>query len=256
MYRFILFFLIAPLLLLAYVDSDMDGVEDKNDRCPNTAMTDLVDLSGCTIERLVSPHHFSVMAGATYANDKENTYNFSSLEFDYYYKEISVQFSTSYYDLESSTLNKEGMNDSYLNLFYKFNPSKNFSLNLGTGLVLPTYDNVNNKVDYATSIYGRYALDKWSLSAGLGYTFVGDVNASNRRFYNVSTGYSWNNNFYSSIGYYVSESIYEGINDFESLSLYNYYSINQNWFTTVSFTQGLNDVSLDNSVGVKLGYYW
>jgi hypothetical protein len=243
-------------VLFAYVDSDMDGVEDKHDSCPNTLMTDLVDLSGCVIESLVSPHHFSVMAGASYANDEANTYTFSSIELDYYYKKFSLQLSTSYYDLKSDTLNQEGMNDTYLNFYYKFKPSKNFSLTLGTGLALPSYDGVNNKIDYGTSIYGRYRVDKWSFSTGGGYTLIGDTNASNRLFYNVSTGYSWNSKVYSSIGYYVSESIYDGVGDFESLSLYNYYSINKNWFTTVSFTQGLNDVSLDNSMGVKVGYYW
>jgi hypothetical protein len=38
------------MVLFAYVDSDMDGVEDKDDLCPNTLMTDLVDLNGCTIK--------------------------------------------------------------------------------------------------------------------------------------------------------------------------------------------------------------
>lgn len=256
MHQFLLFFLMVPVLLFSYVDSDMDGVEDKDDICPNTLMTDLVDLKGCTIKSLLSPHHFVVMAGTSYAQDSDSSYIFSTLELDYYFKKFSLQLSSSYYDLSTDISNNEGLNDSSINLFYRFNPLENFSLKVGAGLLIPTYDSVDNKTDYTTSLYGRYYFDKWSLSTGLGYKFVGDTNASNVVFYNVSVAHNWSSKFYSSLGYYVSESIYEDVDNFESLSLYNYYSMDKNWFGTLTLTQGISSESLDNSLGVKLGYYW
>ncbi|NOZ89733.1 MAG: hypothetical protein GXO60_00445, partial [Epsilonproteobacteria bacterium] len=48
-------FLLVPLLLFAYIDSDLDGVSDEHDLCPNTPITDIVDINGCTIEKLVIP---------------------------------------------------------------------------------------------------------------------------------------------------------------------------------------------------------
>jgi len=219
-------------------------------------MTDLVDLSGCTKKSLLSPHHFSVTAGEGYAKENDASYLFSSLSLNYYYKKLSVQFSTGYYDLKSNDVNSSGLNDSYLNLFYTFSPMKNFKLSLGTGIAFPTYDDVNNKTDYSTSLYGRYYLDKWSLAAGLGYRFIGDSNAVNTLYYSLGTGYTWNKKVYSSLSYSVSQSMYEGNEDLKSLSLYNYYQLNNNWFTTVNYSHGLSNASLDNSIGVKIGYYW
>ncbi len=244
------------MVIFAYLDSDMDGVEDRDDLCADTPLTDLVDLSGCTIEHLLSPHHFSLMAGMSYADDNDAIYNFSSFEFDYYYENFSLQLAASYYRLEANGLNQNGENDTYLNLFYRINLLKDLSLTLGTGIILPTYNSIDNRTDYSSSIYGRYQIDNWSFSTGVGYTFIGDQNASNRVFFNLNTGYSWSKRHYSSIGYYFSETIYEGIGDFESLLLYHYYSIDDHWFITLNATEGLSSASLENSVGVKVGYYW
>jgi hypothetical protein len=243
-------------VLFGYIDNDMDGVEDKDDLCPKSLMTDLVDLTGCSIKSLISPHHFAISSGLGIAEDEDASYTFSTFNVNYYYKKISVQLSSSYYDLESDTLNSSGTNDTYFNLFYTSKIRENFSLTLGTGTVLPSFDDINNSQDYTTSIFGKYAKDNWTLSAGASYAFIGDVNANNKLAYNMAIGYYWNTNFYSSLGYYVSESIYDDVEDFESLSLSTYYDINKNWFAILSLTEGMSAVSLDNSMGVKVGYYW
>jgi len=50
----VLFLLILIVFnLYGYVDSDLDGVDDSIDRCPNTPFSDLVDKNGCTIKSLV-----------------------------------------------------------------------------------------------------------------------------------------------------------------------------------------------------------
>jgi hypothetical protein len=246
----------VPFLLNAYNDSDLDGVEDRVDQCPNTPMTELVNLMGCTVEHLLSLHHFSVKGGFSYALDQESRYTFSSFEFDYFYQDFSLQLSSSYYDLESNMVSDEGVNDSYIKFFYTLKPFDNFSLKLGSALALPTYEESKNRVDYLTSISGKYSQNNWNCSMGLGYSISNDVNSSNRLFYHLNFGYTWSDDFYSSIGYYISQSSYEGLNNLESISLYNSYAINKNWFTTLSLTQGLNEATLENSMGVKLGYYW
>jgi len=254
--RLFLLLLLFSLASFAYTDSDMDGVPDADDHCLNTPMTDLVDLSGCTKKSLISPHHFSVIGGEGYAQESNDIYTFSSFELNYYYKKLSVQLTTGYYDLKSNDINSSGLNDTYLNLFYTFNPIKNFKLSLGMGIAFPTYDNIDNRTDYSTSLYGRYSLDKWSLSSGVGYRLIGDNNTVNTFYYNLGIGYSWSDKVYSSLSYSVSQSLYEGNEDLKSLSLYNYYNINKSWFATINYSHGLSDASLDNSIGVKIGYYW
>ena len=44
----IVLLVLSSTSLLAYEDSDLDGVEDKLDQCPNTSFSDLVDIRGCT----------------------------------------------------------------------------------------------------------------------------------------------------------------------------------------------------------------
>jgi len=50
----VLFLLILIVFnLYGYIDSDLDGVDDSIDRCPNTPFSDLVDKYGCSIKSLV-----------------------------------------------------------------------------------------------------------------------------------------------------------------------------------------------------------
>ena len=55
MKKLLILFVILPLWLFAYSDNDLDGVEDKNDLCPNTSLIEIVDDTGCTIEYLTAP---------------------------------------------------------------------------------------------------------------------------------------------------------------------------------------------------------
>ncbi len=51
--RLLLIMLLSAFFLYGYVDSDLDGVDDSVDKCPNTPFSDLVNESGCTIKSLV-----------------------------------------------------------------------------------------------------------------------------------------------------------------------------------------------------------
>ena len=248
--------------LFAYVDSDMDGVPDKSDKCANTPLTELVDLSGCTVKTLLSPHHFDIVLGRSYSSDTNSSLNLSSLRVDYYYKQWSLQLDTSYYENTFLSETTSGQNDTYLNLFYLANPMKNFYLNIGGGIVLPTYNSVDNKIDYTASLYGRYKWDNLSFTLGVGYGKTGDSNSensisySNTLSYNTGLGYNWNSKLYTSIGYAKVNSIFEGSKDLETLSLYTYYSMNEHWFTNVHYRHGLVDNDSQQTIGVNLGYYW
>ncbi len=259
MHRILLFCLLLSSLSFAYVDSDMDGVVDKNDKCANTPLSELVDLSGCTIKKLVADEkHLDLILGQSYVDDGTSTLNLSSLKIDYYHNDWSMQLSSSYFD---SDLNS-GQNDTYLTLYYLFNPLNNFFLTLSGGVVFPTYDVVDNNMDYTASLYGRYKFDAWSLTMGMGYNQVGDIDATNsfnyqNRFsYNVGVGYAWENGFYSSLGYYRSNSSFETVEDLETLSLYAYYPFDEHWFSSLNYGYGLVSSGKRENIGVSLGYYW
>jgi len=261
-FKIFLSFFSLVISLFAYVDTDMDGVVDESDKCANTPLTELVDLSGCTIKKLKSAHHFDVVLGQSYADDGDSILHSSSLKVNYYYKKFSIQLSSSYYNSSIGSTNTRGQNDTHLNLFYLLNPFDNLYLTLGGGLVFPTYDNVDNQLDYSGSIYGRYTLDKYSFLFGMAYNDIGDIDPANNLeyknsfSYNTGLGYSWTNTFYSSINYYRGESIFNDSEDLETLSLNAYYTIDAHWFSSLHYAYGFLDRGKRESIGVSFGYYW
>ncbi|SFV53978.1 hypothetical protein MNB_SV-12-1901 [hydrothermal vent metagenome] len=262
MFKIILFFFSINISLLAYIDSDIDGVPDESDKCANTPLTELVDLSGCTIKKLKSDYHFDIVLGQSYADDGDSTLYSSSLKVNYYYKKFSMQLASSYYNSSIASTNNRGQNDTYLNLYYLFNPVDDFYLTLGGGLIFPTYDNEDNKLDYTTSLYGRYKLDRWSFILGVAYNDIGDIDSTNSLdyenifSYNTGLGYSWNSTFYSSINYYRSESIFTNVEDLETLSVDTYYAIDEHWFSSLNYGYCFLETGKRESIGVNLGYYW
>ena len=66
--KFISLILLLTYSLLAYNDADMDGVDDKIDKCLDTPFMDLVNKDGCTKSSLISPHHFDIIFGTSYLN--------------------------------------------------------------------------------------------------------------------------------------------------------------------------------------------
>ena len=263
--------------LLAYSDLDMDGVEDANDRCPNTPFMDLVDINGCTKKSLASKHHFDIIIGASYADSDYNTLNktdtySSSLQVDYYYENFSIQASTSYFDTEGSGYSETGLYDSYVGASYQIKPIQNLSLRVGVGALLPTYDSSlkNNNTDYTASLSASYALGSFNVFAGYNYTNINDddvvITASDgtttdviyqdTNGYNGGIGYYVNNATYMSLSYNMVQSIYKNVDDITSASAYIYYGINTHWFTTLSYSYGLSDTASDNYASLRLGYYF
>lgn len=283
MKKFISFFVITLLSssLIAYSDSDMDGVEDSVDKCPNTPLTDLVDINGCSKRRLSpkkSLDHYDVIVGANYtganyvSTPSTDTY-YTSLQVDYYHKDFSLQASTSYYTTDSSDgYSESGMNDSFLGAAYNLHPSKEMTVRLGAGVLLPTYDTSldNNNADYLLSVNLSYALDKMNLFAAYVYTQINDDDVSvtlsdgtvynyiynNTNAYSLGGGYYFRANLYASAAYNQTESIYEGVDDAKTVSLYAYYGIDAHWFMNFSYAYGLNDVASDHAASIKLGYYF
>lgn len=269
--------LLVSLTLSAYDDSDFDGVEDSLDRCPNTSFTDLVDISGCSVKSLVSPHHYDIIVGASYYSSDSRTLNAtdtlsSSVQADYYYKNFSLQLSTSYFSTSGSGYSSTGFNDSFVGGSYQIQPINNFSIRVGAGAVLPTYDSSlkNNNTDYQASLNLSYTIDKINLFTGYSYTMINDtdtvikidantstpVNYQNTNAISAGLGYYATNKLYMSVAYNTSNSIYKGIEDIQTASLYGYYSFSEHWFSTFSYANGLSKSATKNYASARVGYYF
>jgi len=271
--RYLFFtFVFLTISLHAYSDADLDGVDDLVDRCPNTPMTELVDISGCTTKSLASLHHYDIILGGSFSqtdyntNEKTDTYT-ALAQVDYYYKQFSIQASTSYYTADSSAYNDNGMNDSMLAAYYQFRLSEDLLLRAGVGVILPTYDTTlnNNNTDYTASISLSYSLDNVNIFGSYAYTQVNDddvitpdiiVNYQNTNAYNAGLGYHFGSRLYASVAYNAVDSIYQSVEMIETASLYTYYGIDEHWFTTASYAYGVSDSASDNYIALRLGYYF
>jgi len=247
--------------LSAYMDTDLDGVSDIRDRCPNTLITDLVDINGCSIKSLENPHHFDIITGLTYNKiDISDTKDTTSLNFqlDYYYKKFSMQLVTSYQD--SPTYNGNKINDPFLSGFYSFTPYKNLQTRVGFGMIVPIdeQDGIQNNTDFIMSLNLSYTYDKYNFFAGYNFTNINDKNDvltyQDTSLFNIGSGFYIEENFYASIAFSDSQSIVKGNDDTQYISLYSFYSFDTHWFATFNY-----DYYLDNSIdaiAIKVGYYF
>jgi len=264
-----LLFLASMLMainLYAYTDNDMDGVEDSTDKCPNTPLTDLADINGCSKKSLISPHHYDIIVGLNYSDSDSRSLNTTntlatSFQVDYYYKQFSLQVSTSYFSTEGNGYSDSGLYDSFLGASYRLNDINNLSISLSAGAILPTYDTDlnNNNTDYITSVNLSYMLRNFNIFGGHAYTLINDDDVGaiiyqNTNAFNAGLGYYVSNKLYISGSYGLSNSIYEGIEDIQTASAYGYYSIDKDKFATFSYARGLSDSASENYVSMRLGF--
>ncbi len=266
--------LLASILLTvnlyAYTDNDMDGVNDAVDKCPNSLLTDLVDINGCTKKSLVSPHSYDIVIGVNYSDFHYLAQDLTqattdtlatSLQVDYYYKQFSLQVSTSYFKTNGSEYDDSGLNDSFIGASYRLKKVNNLSISFGAGVILPTYDVEldNNNIDYTASVSLSYGLENINIFGGYAYTLIndddiGDIRYQNTNAFSAGAGYYLNNQLYISASYSMSDSIYNGLEDIETATAYGYYTINNDMFTTLSYSYGLSDTASDNYLSLRLGF--
>lgn len=270
MTKILLVLLTISLSVFAYSDYDMDGVDDKTDQCPNTPFSDLVNTKGCSIKSLESPHHFDIIFGINYSQTSYQTLEDAdtlsqSLQIDYYYKDFSLQASSSYYNSQSATYNNSGTNDSFLGAYYKLNPSNKLTLRLGAGAIIPTYksDLNNNNTDFTASANLSYMLKNANLFGGYSYTVINDddipaqsVAYQNTNSYNFGLGFYPSSKVYISGAYNSSDSIYKDVDMINTVSINVFYNIDANWFTTVNYAYGLSNTASDNYASLRVGYYF
>ncbi len=257
-------FLLLHVSLSAYSDMDLDGVEDAYDKCPDTLFSDLVDEYGCTVRSLISAHHFDIIAGLSYKQHDEYTFQESDalsllLQADYYYKNFSAQLALSSYSFDEES----GLNDTTLTLSYKFSLLQALSLRLATTLIFPTYETGldNEAIDYAGAGELIYIFEENTLFCGFSHTFVNDSDVDEIRYQDsnaLSFGYGhyFSSKFYTSMAYYYSESIYKDIVSIQNASAYMYYSFTEHIFSTLGYSYGLSDSANDHYVGLRVGYYY
>ena len=240
-------------LTFGFVDSDLDGVEDSRDQCPNTPILELVDERGCPIKEVIKPKvRFYLRVGGGYIKDKREERTFSSLSVAFSWKKLYMSFSSKYYT--SSKLYGSGMGNSYLFGGLSFYPTESLYLMPGLRVKIPTADRKfgDKYVDYSPTLSVDYFIGRLDLFSYASYTFRGNPNLKNTYFLSLGAGYDFTEKLYLSISTDFSQSaVSRRINRY--LTIFSVYDINERLYTTLNYSKGLNSRAVDHSLSVRIG---
>lgn len=257
------FLVFAATALLAYNDSDMDGVEDEVDRCQDTPFTQLVDEFGCPLggreikyELFFSTEYSQMDYASSQIGDTLTT----SLDLGVYYRDWTFGVSAAHYKTDANTGNKSGADDTILSVSRSFR-SGGFGISPGVSVALPTYKTgYNNEgADYTVSAAWSLELERGYIFGGIGYTWVtdkdvGNISYQNGKFYNLGFGFEPTAKSSLSIGFYSTDSIYKSITPVQTVKFDYSYRLNSGWYTTMRYGYGVSSSSSDNSFAVGVGY--
>ena len=182
----------------------------------------------------------------------------SNLQISYYRDNWSYNLDIGYFDAKS----QKGLEDTTLKIKRKFKLQPNLKLSLGASLTLPTYDFIGNHTDYtlySSIIY--YPQSSLSLFGGVNYTFIQDTPTTEplqniTNFY-LGIGYFFTKDFYMNLSYSQAQSKFTTNHDAKTLGSTLFYKINEKWFTTLYYSQEIEDEDLHNNFKFKIGYtFW
>lgn len=264
-----IFFLILFLssAVFAYVDSDMDGVEDRDDKCPQTSLSDLVDLDGCVIQKTDNNLHYDLLLGTELSSlnnssqvpsDTLNTY----VQANMYLDRWRLELAGSYYISRSSDASQSGSNDTFVNIFYGTTPSEKLRVEIGAGAILPTYVSGydNEATDYSALINFQYNINpNFYLFGSDTYTWVEDKNIAtihyqNTNSFQIGAGVKPTQNLNLNLWYSEGQSIYTDVEAIASLGIGAKISLNPHWSVGSAYMYGLSDSASTHTFSVELGY--
>lgn len=262
MIRCVPFIIAFPLLLLAYSDYDMDGVEDRFDACNATPFTDIVDATGCSIYSLESPHQFQASLLLSYAQLDSTTFKAKEtintiLSFDYTYRDFDFWTSMSHYTMDD----EEGMNDTYVAVSYRFHPLQTVDLVGVAGVILPTYtpDLEGSATDMFATLEGDAYIDTLTLAGSLTYTWINDRDSDLQEFQNtlafsLAAGYIWTPTLSTLLSYNYSDAIYTDMPALQNSSLQLFYAFSSDISLLTYYAMGLSPNSSKHSLGLGITY--
>ncbi len=292
----LIYSLLSTSPLLAFQDSDIDGVKDSMDLCPDSSFDLLVDAQGCASnqkpKKRESDKYYGALTlklGNTFRTDEYyEDENYLDLYANYRYHQWDIAISNSQSTTKSSSTedNSDSDSDIYLSTGYSFTlPQSKIRLSIGTKIVDDNeYDSSSTKQgrgigsysqevisddenpienrdnDYFVGLnYSYFLNNKQDLFAYYGYTQSGDssnYDYENYSSFSLGTGYAFSPKLYTAISYNYTGSIYQNADAEERITAYGSYGFSKNIFATASYSYGLDEYSYDHAFALALGFYF
>ena len=237
----LLFLGLSALFSALYAkDSDLDGVPDNIDICPNTAFLDIVNKYGCSAKQIKELKKnrikFNLSAGYeydNYKNSKSSSLIFSSISAKKNNLKLNI-----YYSMQDDGYNNGYKSNDFITSFYYYNTNiTNTSLKIGAKVYLPTY--YNDKTDYALLIQGTYFFNDFDIGASEKHKIYGESGTNDKDTITLFADFPYKKLLISPYAY-IENSAYD------STTWYKYAGIT--FFYPISKKIG---VSLDSSLDLE-----
>lgn len=232
-----------------FLDNDLDGVANEDDKCPNSKITDIVNKDGCRVDKVVFKEENHIDISISLGQDKvDNIWQSSqNLALGYYYKNSSFWLTISNYESDNSQ-------DLALAYYHYINNS-NYTITLGAGAYIPLNSENSNKTDYFLSAKYTYFLNSATLSAEFQHTFSRDTDTQDTNSLTLQYGYLFNKSLYIALSYNLESSIYKDESNLQNIGIYTNYHLNRNWYISTDFKKYIQNSS-NLSYSVTVGYYF
>lgn len=239
-----------------FIDNDLDGVDDRIDKCLNTPFNALVDKNGCTIKVLKNIHYKTNIQYDFYTEISKIKDNGTNDLSQLFY--LSITKDQYYFALSTSLDNLENSRSIY-NVTIKakkyFEPYHNIRISSGFGLKIPIKNLPDNKIDIPLYLSATYSLGNKSFFIGGSYTFINDQSQyyeyKNSKF--LYTGFSYSiNSIISTVSYIIDKDRYDELSKSLDFTIY-LLPKRSSYYFSVDFTQGLNSYAIDHIYSLGIG---
>jgi len=255
MKKLILLSIIAAFSIAANIkDSDLDGVPDNLDLCPNTPLLDIVNMQGCSktqLKSLKKKKNYIINISAGYEYDHYKYYQSTNLTF------FSISLKNKKYNIKTSLylsylkdkniINKYKSNDLiWSNYFYKY--FNNDILKLGIKGYFTTH--YNKKFDYAFLIEDTHYFNTFDIGGSYKYKIHKEKNTNSTQTISIYSDIFINKLTISPYSY-ISNSSYNKNKWYKYAGITLFYSFNKHIGISIDSSFDLKETSnytLDSSL--------
>ena len=253
--------LLLSSALSAYVDQDIDGVDDSYDLCLNTPFDVIVDERGCAYDKKFLGKITLQIGSDINFDTLSNTSSNLNLFVNYNYNHWDFSFSSSNYRTTNLNTISSSENNLYLTMGYLFqNTSFNTKVSVGTKFALTDDETTGRDNDYFSSINFDYFINKkQNIFFYYNYTLSGDsatIDYKNFYSYSIGTGYSLSDHWYRALSYNYSESISSEDEAYRAISWFNSYALTEKFFVTCNYAYTLGNLSYDHTLSFTIGAHF
>ena len=235
---FLLIFFSNQLSGAVFLDDDLDGVANEDDKCPNSKITDIVNKYGCAVDKVTFKKSSTIDISIGFSRQRvanSSWENAQNLSFAYSYNNSAFWLTYSNYsDSSYNTLTFA----TYYNI-----DLNNSLLTLGAGVYIPANSNIDDKSDYFISAKYSYFFAKSSVSLEYMHQFSNDSNTQDSNSLSLEYGYLFDNKLYLSLSYRIESSIYKDESTKDSLGVFTNYNLNKNWYISAHIEKDLSNIS-------------